>query len=89
MPACARFHGAEYVGSAFAFVLTVPLGDDTRTNRLWWTDFAMERNRFLIKTHYRFLRIMGLLVQFQHVFHARQIRGVDLRQTPHFFPATA
>src|ERR1022692_2296829 len=73
-------------GSTAQNTLAVPLrlyslsrfGDDTRTNRLWWTDFAMERNRFLIKTHHRFLRIMGLLVQFQHVFHARQISGVDL-----------
>jgi hypothetical protein len=89
VPARARFHGAEYVGSAFALILTVPLGDDTRTNRLWWTDFALERNRFLIKTHHRFLRIMGLFVPFQRVFHARQISGVDLGQTPHLFPATA
>ena len=86
---CAWFDRTENIGRALALVFTVVLGEYTRAGRLWHPYFTMKRNRLLIQTNHRLLRVMRALVQRQHVFHAGQIRGVDLRQAPHFFPATA
>jgi len=89
VPPRARLDGAEHVARAFAFVFAIAFGDDSRPSLLWRPHFAMERNWFFVQANHGFLRIMGPFVEFQHVFHARQIGGVDLWQTPHFFPATA
>ena len=87
--ACAWLNRTEYVGRTFALVFAIAFGDYTWASRLWRPDFTMKRNRLLVQADYRLVCVMRALVQLQHVFHASQIRVVDLRQAPHFFPATA
>ena len=50
---------------------------------------GMERDRLLIQTDDGLGLIVGLLIHLQNVFHFADVLGVELRNAPHFFPATA
>jgi hypothetical protein len=49
----------------------------------------MQRNRLLVQTHHRLLRVVGLFIRLQNVFHFGDVVFIEFAHAPHFFPATA
>src|SRR6266480_1548779 len=84
-----RFHHAEDVGRAAAFIFVVLLGRFAGFGRTRWPHIGMQRYRLLIETNHRFGWIVGFLINAQRVLHAVDVASVQLRHAPHFFPATA
>jgi len=57
--------------------------DLSRRGRDRLADFADELGRALVEADGRTLRIRRLGVEIEHVLHARDIFGIDLRRAPH------
>src|SRR5260370_11043382 len=49
----------------------------------------MERDRLFVQANHRLGGTIGLLINCQNVFHLAEVLGVQIGDTPHFFPATA
>jgi len=84
-----RFYRAERVGCSTPFVFAIAFGNLAGCGRLWWPHISMECDRFLIQTHHWLPRIVGAFVNLQNFLHLADVLGGQLRDTPHFFPATA
>jgi hypothetical protein len=89
VPAALRFHDAKHVSRAAPFILVVLLGQFPRFGRYRRSHVGVQRDRFFIQANNGLGGIIGLLVDGQHVFHLLDVRLVQLRDAPHFFPATA
>ena len=84
-----RLYGAENIGRAAALVFVVLSCLASRLGRRGWPHIGMQRDRLLIQTDYRLLRIIRPLVDFQNVFHLGDVVVIEFGHAPHFFPATA
>ena len=89
MAARLGLYGTENVGGSATLVLAVLPGFPARGCRRRWPDIGMKCDGPLIQTNDWLLRIIGLFVRFQDVFHASDVFVGQFRNAPHFFPATA
>jgi len=89
VPTGLRLDNGKYVRHAAPFILVVLLGRLAWFSRYRRAHLGVQRNRFLIQTNDGLGRIVGLLIDGQHVFHLLDVFLVQLRHAPHFFPATA
>ena len=83
------FDGTEYVGCPAALVLVIALGDFARGGCYDWPNIGVQSDGFFIQTKHWFGRFVRLFINAQNVFHLADVVGVEFRDAPHFFPATA
>ena len=53
------------------------------------TRVGVQDDRLFIQTNHRSQRFQRVFVYLQNIFHALDIGLIELRDAPHFFPATA
>src|SRR5713226_5136961 len=75
--------------NAAPFILVVLLGWLAWFGRYRRAHVGVQLHRFLIQANDGLSRIVGFLIDGQHVFHLLDVFLVQLRHAPHFFPATA
>src|SRR5262245_24465813 len=81
-PASQWFDHYKEVGRALAHVLIVaPLGP-ARGQRLSGAHRLVEHDGLLVEANGRVLRVVGLLIQVEYIFHCRYELGAYLRDTP-------
>src|SRR5208337_1975392 len=82
-------NAAESVGRAAALILAVPQCHPARPHGTRRANVGMQHYRLFIHAHHRFLLHEWPFIESQNVFHARDVLRIQLRDAPHFFPATA
>src|SRR5450631_2954798 len=87
--ACLGRDDAEDVGGAAPDVFVVALGDAAWGHRSAVALGRMQLHGSFIEGHHGLLLRRWLLHQVQHVLHPLDVLAVQLRDAPHFFPATA
>ena len=73
-----RLYGAKYVGRSASLIFVVRPSGLARRHGLSRPHIVMQRDRFLIKTYYRFSWIITPFIYFQHVLHLFQILVVQV-----------
>ncbi len=73
----------EQVGRTVALVLAIVALDLARLGRDRLADLADELGRALVETDDRVLRIGRFGIEVEHILHAGDVFGIDLRNTPH------
>ena len=84
-----RLYGAENIGGATAFILTVLSCFPPRFGRRGRTGVGVQRDRLLVQADYRLRRILWPLIGFQHLLHLVDVLFIEVGHAPHFLPATA
>ena len=84
-----RLYGAENIRCATTFVFVISPRFPSRFRRRGGTDIGVQRDWLLVQADHRFLRIVGLFVHLQHIFHLGDVVFIEVGHHPHFFPATA
>ena len=89
MPNRFRFHDAEDIGGAAAFVLVVRFCHPAGGSGNRRPEVGVQRDRLLVPADHRFGSGVGLFISRQNVFHLFDVLRIQFRHAPHFFPATA
>lgn len=89
MPSAFRLYGTEDVRGAVSSILTVSATKLPRGVRQDWENFPQKLLALFVHAYNRFERIIWTFIGLQYVLHSSTKRVVDLRNAPHFFPATA
>jgi hypothetical protein len=89
MAACLRLYSTENIRRTAALVFVIASRFPSRLSGGEGTNLCMQRNRFLIQTHYWLLKIVWPFIRLQGVLHIGNVVFIEVGDTPHFFPATA
>jgi hypothetical protein len=89
MTASLGLYRTEDIGRSASLLLAISFGQAARTCWPRGANLGMERDWLLIHANDRFGSTIRLLIHFQDVLHLFGVLGVELRNAPHFFPATA
>src|SRR5262245_59816907 len=73
----------EQIGGSIALVFAVIPFKPAGSGRHWLPDLADELGRALVETDHRARRIGLLGIEVEHVLHAGDVIGIDLRNAPH------
>src|SRR5258707_222518 len=73
----------EQVGRSIALILAVVALDLARRGRDRLAYLADELGRALVETDHRALRIERFRIEVEHILHAGDVFGIDLRNAPH------